>query len=374
MSSSPGGLLLTSWFLALACSSPTPIPAPPADTIFRNGVILTMDPSLPRAQALAVRGAKIVAVGVDADVEPWRGGTTKVVDLRGRAIVPGFIESFGVLLQRADPTPDVIERGASICASRGWTTLQDGVASAEDVRVLTAVANDLRLCVDTVAFPRFGERAALAPDLDDMDCVGTMRIGGVTLGADGDEARASFAADFAHCVAHGWHVNAIVDDQAQLDALIEAVRLSPPPAGMRVVAVMHTDAASTAALEALGGLGVIATFRATPAASPNPVLGPAAAVDGLVITLHDDSLDTVPNALALFATAVRAGVPAERALRALTIDAAFQLRMAERKGSLTVAKLADLVVLSADPTVADPDAVEVIATLKAGRTVFPRAD
>ena len=59
-----------------------------ADLLFTGGPVLTMGPARARASALAVRGGRILAVGHDLD--HLRGTRTEVVDLRGRALLPGF--------------------------------------------------------------------------------------------------------------------------------------------------------------------------------------------------------------------------------------------------------------------------------------------
>lgn len=64
-----------------------------ADIILVNGEVLTMDPAKPMAQALAIRGDKLVAVGSVKDVRRWRTSRTQVIDLRGKTVVPGLIDS-----------------------------------------------------------------------------------------------------------------------------------------------------------------------------------------------------------------------------------------------------------------------------------------
>ncbi len=64
--------------------------AAPADLVLQNGGIYTADPAQPRAEALAIRDGQIVAVGRNADVAPWIGLRTRVVDLSGRLALPGF--------------------------------------------------------------------------------------------------------------------------------------------------------------------------------------------------------------------------------------------------------------------------------------------
>ena len=63
---------------------------PAADLIINNAKVWTVDSKFPTAQAVAVLGERIVAVGSNAEVEPWRGSTTQVVDARGKLVLPGF--------------------------------------------------------------------------------------------------------------------------------------------------------------------------------------------------------------------------------------------------------------------------------------------
>ena len=64
-----------------------------SDSIFFNGTLLTQDPTLPRAEALAVRSGRIEAVGSREDVENLAGPGTKRIDLEGRTLLPGFNDS-----------------------------------------------------------------------------------------------------------------------------------------------------------------------------------------------------------------------------------------------------------------------------------------
>ena len=61
-----------------------------ADTVYVNGIVVTMDPGDRMAAAVAVRGEEIVAVGDDQEITALAGPDTAVVDLRGRTMVPGF--------------------------------------------------------------------------------------------------------------------------------------------------------------------------------------------------------------------------------------------------------------------------------------------
>ncbi len=63
---------------------------PAIDLIVINARIFTMDPTVPRAQALAVREGRVVALGADADIRGRAGPRTEVIDAGGRLVLPGF--------------------------------------------------------------------------------------------------------------------------------------------------------------------------------------------------------------------------------------------------------------------------------------------
>ena len=63
---------------------------PAADLIITNAKIWTVDKARPQAEALAIVGERIVAVGSAADMDVWHGPQTKVVDAQGRLLLPGF--------------------------------------------------------------------------------------------------------------------------------------------------------------------------------------------------------------------------------------------------------------------------------------------
>jgi predicted amidohydrolase YtcJ len=72
-----------------AASQPTP---PPADVIVTNARIYTMNPENKWAEAVAIRGEKIVAVGDSKGIDAYRGPSTKVIDAGQRLVLPGFTD------------------------------------------------------------------------------------------------------------------------------------------------------------------------------------------------------------------------------------------------------------------------------------------
>ena len=78
--------------------------APPqaADLVLLNGKVVTVDDRFTIAQALAVSGQRIVAVGATAEIERLRGPQTRVIDLAGRAVIPGLIDNHSHWIRAAE--------------------------------------------------------------------------------------------------------------------------------------------------------------------------------------------------------------------------------------------------------------------------------
>lgn len=87
-------LRLTAAFLVLlTCTTGTGFSQqPPADLILCHGKVVTIDSKFSIAEALAVRGEKIVKVGLDSDILALKGPQTEVVDLAGKEVLPGLID------------------------------------------------------------------------------------------------------------------------------------------------------------------------------------------------------------------------------------------------------------------------------------------
>ena len=65
----------------------------PATFVITNGKIVTMDAAMPQAEALAVRGDKIVDIGTAKKIGRYIGPTTEVLDLQGKLATPGLVDS-----------------------------------------------------------------------------------------------------------------------------------------------------------------------------------------------------------------------------------------------------------------------------------------
>lgn len=86
---------LAALLLLLVLTSFTQPAVEPATLVLRNGKIVTVDDKLPEAQAIAVGGDRIAAVGTNEAIHRYIGPLTQVIDLQGQLAIPGLVESHG---------------------------------------------------------------------------------------------------------------------------------------------------------------------------------------------------------------------------------------------------------------------------------------
>lgn len=94
--------VVTTAFAAGAPVAGFPPQSASADLVLRDAAIETLDPLQPHAQAMAVRRGRILALGSDAAIAHYIGPQTKVLDLHGAFVAPGFIEGHGHLMQTGE--------------------------------------------------------------------------------------------------------------------------------------------------------------------------------------------------------------------------------------------------------------------------------
>jgi predicted amidohydrolase YtcJ len=80
-------------FIGICCTASGVLNAEPAEIVFTNGNIYTVNDRQPRAEAIAVKGGRIVFVGSNADAKTFQEASTRVVDLAGKTVVPGLTDS-----------------------------------------------------------------------------------------------------------------------------------------------------------------------------------------------------------------------------------------------------------------------------------------
>lgn len=177
-------LALLSAALTLAILAPTVAQESPPDLILSNGRVFTSDSSHPYAEALAIQGERITAVGSSRDILSRAGPQTKRIDLGGRVVIPGINDahyhlgtepnSFLLQFKDTDPTwQEVAERltaaeaqapkGAIVLGDIGPTALDDPQANRASLDKL-APAHPVVLrtwsrhaaILNTAAFVKFG--------------------------------------------------------------------------------------------------------------------------------------------------------------------------------------------------------------------------
>jgi predicted amidohydrolase YtcJ len=344
--------------------------------------------------------------------------------------------SFAVLFRLLAAFTDEDQRamlraGAALYARYGYTTAQEGRALGGAIDTLIAVAEEGGLPIDVVVYPDIVMAAdRIAPPWYSRAYRGRMRIGGAKLNLDGspqgktawltepyfvppegqdadyrgyptmsDEEAAGYV---EKAFANGWQILAHVNGDAAIDQFVAAVRAAEATHGRdgrRPVAI-HAQTVREDQLDAFQELGIF------PSIFPmhtfywgdwhrDSVLGkerayrisPARSIveRGMRFGTHHDAPVGLPDSMRVLSATVtrvsRSGdvigpdqrVSPEVALKAMTLWPAWQHFEEDTKGSLEPGKLADLVVLSADPVTIDPmeiDDIEVLRTIKEGRTIY----
>jgi hypothetical protein len=86
---------LTAGLAAVAARVPQTPASVPADLVLTNAKVVTLESAAPEAQAVAIAGSRIAAIGSAADIKRHVGPRTQVLDLKGQLVIPGFVESHG---------------------------------------------------------------------------------------------------------------------------------------------------------------------------------------------------------------------------------------------------------------------------------------
>lgn len=149
--------------IAIATTGCTPAPAAdPADLIVTNAHVYTVSPQQPRAEAVAVRGGTIAAVGTAAEIGTLRGPATQVIDAGGRLVLPGLTDTHvhfiggaegrqRVMLDDAETIEEIQRRVKAYADAHpdrpwilggGWYYSVFGAAGLPDKRLLDAVVPD----------------------------------------------------------------------------------------------------------------------------------------------------------------------------------------------------------------------------------------
>jgi predicted amidohydrolase YtcJ len=322
--------------------------------------------------------------------------------------------------------------GSELWARFGYTTAQEGRSSPDTVRIMQAVAAESGFAIDVVTYPDVLLDRELIKTGASTAYDKRLRIGGAKLTIDGSPqgftawrdqpyykpvgnyptGYSGYAAATAEQVfdAALWAAENDIqlithaNGERAMDLLIAAQRAAAarhPQAGALRPVLIHGQFVRADQLDDFKALGVIPSLfpmhtfywgdwhlQHTVGPEKGQNISPTGWVleRDMIFTSHHDAPVAFPDSMrVLDATVTRrargSGVvvgPQHRvdvitALKAMTLWPAYQHFEETTKGSLEVGKLADFVILSADPTAVDPetlDTLEVTETIKEGRTVF----
>lgn len=318
-------------------------------------------------------------------------------------------------------------------ASKGITTVEEASAMPRHLQLLREAAKANKLVLDFVALAYWRADKEPIPQLESVgEYHNRFKLAGIKLSLDGSpQGKTAYlsqpyfspphgqTADYrgypaypaatvneaVHTVLQkGWPLQAHANGDGAAELLIDAVEQAVTQTGAsdtRVV-MIHAQTVRDDQLDRMAQLGMIPTFFSAHTFfwgdwHRESVLGPVradrisptrSALDrGIPFTVHNDAPVTPPDPIGmLWSTVTRRTrsndilgpaqrVPAYEAIKALTINGAYQYFEEDNKGSISPGKLADLVVLSANPLKTDPESlrdIEVQATWSHGARVFVR--
>lgn len=331
----------------------------------------------------------------------------------------------------AEASERIALAGLDYYAQFGYTTAQEGRASRDIVQTWQRLAADGRLKIDVAAYPDLDAETDFMRSAEvGRDYRNGFRIAGVKLSLDGSpqgktawlstpyaHPPAGQAADYrgypafadpdrlralvALAFEQRWQILAHANGDAAGDALLDAVDAAAATHGHgdRRTVMIHAQTVREDQLDRMQALGVVPSFFSMHTYywgdwHRDEVLGPARASRisptasalqrGMWFTEHHDAPVALPSSQMILHTTVnrtsRSGqvlgpdqrVSAYVALKSLTDWAARQAFEEDRKGTLSVGKLADMTILDANPLKVDPAALKdlrVLATIKEGVTV-----
>lgn len=348
-----------------------------------------------------------------------------------------FFHSLGRIMPKLtlEQSMDWLEKAQQLYLEFGYTTVQDGRSDAGAIASAMAAAESRRLVIDVVSYPdilQLGD-GALANKLKfSRSYTNRFRIGGVKLTLDGSpQGKTAWLTEpyllppdgqqpgyrgygvlsdvraneqVAKAIHNGWQILVHGNGDAAIDQFIAAVRASGPVEQARAVrpVLIHGQTLRRDQVSQLKELGIFPSLfpmhtfywgdwhhdsvlgdpRAQNISPTGWVLG-----EGMVFTSHHDAPVALPSSMRVLDATVNRTTRSGRvlgpehrvspwvALKAQTIWSAYQYFEEDRKGSIEVGKLADLVVLSDNPLTVESHQLanlQVLETIKEGRTVYKR--
>ena len=399
-----------------------------ADVIFTNGTILTMDDALPLAEAVAIRGNEITAVGSEAEVLAQRGPDTILVDLGGRTLTPGFIDAHQHRILNALQGNTNLEENLRNAIAQGYTTISELYVEPEFVQQYLSLDQQgkFRLRVNMyLAFNRswgdpidewwkaYQPGQVFSPRL---------RVAGLKVFTDVNNAtilvwdQSDLNAKVLELDRVGWHLGIKTVSTRSLEMILDAVEAArevEPDIVNRRIRLEHALFMTADQIARIKQLGIVPAINLN---NPGQLVGEAD-VDELIAREPEGSYAPWRSLLSsgalaanttgwpsyyvdeptgapfgspmhlIYQAVTRVGnlgeqpypwlldqaITVEQAMRIMTIDSAYADFEDDIKGSLTVGKLADLVILSDNPLIVptpEINNIKVLMTMIDGRVEF----
>ncbi len=325
-----------------------------------------------------------------------------------------------------------LKRTSDLYCSFGVTTAQDARVNSSEYQLLTAGGDSEAIAIDVVGIAAPDTAQAVLPiGKPGTDYRNHIRMGGYKIFLDGSpQGKTAWlsqpyhippegygsdyrgfpiyddAAVVAHCktcLENGWQLNAHCNGDAACQQLIRCYERSVEQTqihrDLRPV-MIHAQTVREDQLDRMAKLGMTASFFLDHVYfwgdwHRDSVLGEARAQNispirwaldrGIHCTMHQDCPVVEPNAMLTVHNAVNRKtmsgqvlgehqrISVLEALKAVTLDGAYQIFEETRKGSIEEGKLADLVILGGDPLTVPQDTIKdipILETLKAGETIY----
>jgi len=404
------------------------------DAAFPNHKVMVLHVSLHGA---VLNSKALEWAGVTRDTPTPEGGIIARgpdgKDPEGLLMETAFLPVFANLPQPSeDERLELLEPGQVMYAENGYTLANDGYTHVKDIRFLQKAGAQGRLFIDIVVLPGFSEMGEWLgkPEFPFGEWQNRLKLQGLKITQDGS-VQGKTASYLEPLLTDGpqgqkrWHGNTTLpyEDFAELfdtgrkaglqvfvhangDGAIQQVIEAAEASGLKAgddsrTIVIHSQMQHPEDIAKYVALGLTPTYFTNHAFFWGDVhrrnigeerasfISPMkSAMDaGLKATNHSDfnvtPLDPLFMLWTSMARTTRSGhvlgpdqrIDAYRGLQALTINPAWEYREETRRGSIAPGKLADFVILSADPLKTPVDAIrdiEVVETIKEGKTIYLR--
>jgi len=383
----------------------------------------------------AVNSRGLEKIGIDSETADPEGGVIRrrpgsrepdgVLEETAAGPIQAYVFSPG------KNAAEDMQKALATYASYGITTVQDGASSLAMYQMLKELSTQTPFKLDVVVYPlAMEETFQLPPGTDTRSYSNRVKLGGIKLVLDGSpQGKTAYLSEpylippegknsdyrgyptldqntvnkkVAKFLSENVQILAHANGDAAADMLIDAVAQAAEkqPLGDHRTVMIHAQTVREDQLDRMQKLGIIPSYFSAHTYywgdwHRNSVLGETRAsrisparstLDrNMPFTIHNDTPIVPPDMLRLIWATVnritRSGrvlgaeqrIDALDAIRATTTNAAYQYFEENTKGTLSPGKLADLVILSNDPTTVDPGSIldiEVVETISHGNSVF----